>query len=67
MDETGLLEEGQIFCIFTKGNKKQLFVGKNLVVTRSLALYLGDVQLVEAVNVPKDSPLLSLSNCICFS
>ncbi|KAE8452050.1 hypothetical protein EG329_002215 [Mollisiaceae sp. DMI_Dod_QoI] len=67
MDETGILEEGQIFCTFTEGGKKQLLVGKNLVITRAPALHPGDVQIVEAVDVPRDSPLLSLSNCICFS
>lgn len=67
MDETNLLAEGQIFCTFMDGKKKQILVGRNLVITRSPALHPGDVQVVEAVNVPKDSPLLSLSNCICFS
>jgi len=67
MDETSVLNNGQVFCTFTKGNKRQILVGKNLVITRSPALHPGDVQLVEAVNVPRDSPLLSLSNCICFS
>jgi RNA dependent RNA polymerase len=67
MDETGVLAEGQVFCTFTESKKKNVLVGKNLVITRSPALHPGDVQLVEAINVPKDSPLLSLSNCICFS
>lgn len=67
MDETGLLAEGQIFCTFMGDKKKQILVGRNLVITRSPALHPGDAQVVEAVRVPKDSPLLSLSNCICFS
>jgi hypothetical protein len=66
MDETGFLEEGQIYCTFTDG-KKRILVGKNLVITRSPALHPGDVQVVQGVTPPKDSPLLYLSNCICFS
>ncbi|CZR68497.1 related to RNA-directed RNA polymerase [Phialocephala subalpina] len=67
MDETGILEEGQIFCIFKSEKKKQILIGKHLVITRSPALHPGDVQVVEAIKVPEDSPLLKLCNCICFS
>lgn len=66
MDETGVLEEGQIFCTFTDGNSKRMLIGK-LIITRSPALHPGDVQFVDAVEPPRDSPLLSLSNCVCFS
>jgi hypothetical protein len=68
MDETGILEEGQIFCIFDGDNaKKHILIGKDLIITRSPALHPGDIQLVDAVIAPPGSPLLSLSNCICFS
>jgi hypothetical protein len=67
MDETNFLEEGQIFCTFMDGKTKKNVVGKNLVITRSPALHPGDIQLVEGVTPPFDSPLLNLSNCICFS
>ncbi|KUJ21239.1 rna-dependent rna polymerase-like protein [Mollisia scopiformis] len=67
MDETGILEEGQVFCTFTQGKDTTILIGKNLVITRAPALHPGDVQLVEAVNVPDHSPLRWLSNCICFS
>ncbi|KAF4624670.1 hypothetical protein G7Y89_g13499 [Cudoniella acicularis] len=68
LDETGILEEGQAFCIFDNDKgKRSVVVGKNLIITRSPALHPGDIQLVECVSVPKDSPLHSLSNCICFS
>jgi hypothetical protein len=68
MDETGILEENQIFCIFRdKLGKRRVIVKKHVVVTRSPALHPGDVQIVEAVSVPDDSPLSSLTNCICFS
>jgi hypothetical protein len=67
MDETDFLEEGQIYCTFMDGKTKKNLVGKNLVITRSPALHPGDIQVVEAVTPPSNSPLLSLSNCICFS
>lgn len=68
MDETGILEENQIFCIFRdeKGTKK-VVTKKNVMITRAPALHPGDIQMLEAVNVPADSPLLQLTNCICFS
>ncbi|TVY73467.1 putative RNA-dependent RNA polymerase [Lachnellula suecica] len=67
MDEIGILEEGQIFCTYTEGKNKYQVVRKNCLITRSPALHPGDVQFVDAVEVPGGSPLLSLSNCICFS
>ncbi|KAE9375996.1 rna-dependent rna polymeras-like protein [Stipitochalara longipes BDJ] len=67
MDETDFLQEGQIFCTFMDGKVKKNLVGKNLVITRSPALHPGDIQLVEGVTPPPGSPLLYLSNCICFS
>ena len=68
MDETGILEENQIFCIF-QGNEgtRKIITKKNVMITRAPALHPGDIQLVDAVTVPKDSPLLQLTNCICFS
>jgi RNA dependent RNA polymerase len=68
MDETGVLEEGQVFIIMdAKPGMSKVVTGRNLIVTRSPALHPGDVQLVTAVSVPNDSPLMKLSNCICFS
>ena len=67
MDETGYLNEGEIFCIVDDKSGPSIIVGSNLLVTRSPALHPGDVQVVRGVNVPHDSPLLSLRNCICFS
>ncbi len=68
MDETGVLEEGQVFIIMdARPGMSEVVTGGNIIVTRSPALHPGDVQLVTAVNVPSDSPLLKLSNCICFS
>ncbi|PBP20340.1 RNA-dependent RNA polymerase [Diplocarpon rosae] len=68
MDETGILEENEIFCTFqTRKGKKTVITKRNVLVTRSPALHPGDIQLAHAVNVPRDSPLMKLSNCICFS
>jgi hypothetical protein len=68
MDETDVLEEGEVFIIMdTRPGVSSIVTGGNLIVTRSPALHPGDIQLVTGVSVPNDSPLRKLSNCICFS
>lgn len=70
MDETGVLDEGQVFCIVEEDGKARVVTGKNgrrIHISRSPALHGGDVQLAYAVTVPDDSPLMQLRNCICFS
>jgi hypothetical protein len=69
MDETGILEEGQVFItINTEKGMRSIIHSKQIIVTRSPALHPGDVQLVTAVkSIPENSPLWQLSNCICFS
>jgi RNA dependent RNA polymerase len=69
MDETGFLEEGQVFItVDTEQGKRSVIHGKPIIVTRCPALHPGDVQLVTAVkSIPENSPLWQLSNCICFS
>lgn len=67
LDETGVLEEGQIFCMVDTDDRPKVVTGKDLLITRSPALHPGDIQLVTAVNVPLISPLRELRNCICFS
>jgi hypothetical protein len=67
MGETSILEEGQLFCIVTEEGRPKVISGRNLIVTRAPALHPGDVQLMNAVTVPPDSPLMRLRNCICFS
>ncbi|OCT51734.1 RNA-directed RNA polymerase [Cladophialophora carrionii] len=44
MDETGLLQEGQIFCIVEEGGLPKVIAGENLVISRSPALHPGDVR-----------------------
>jgi hypothetical protein len=70
MDETGILEEGQIFCIVEIDGKAKVITGKDgkeVIITRSPALHQGDIQLATAVSVPAESPLMQLRNCVCFS
>ncbi|KAJ3179528.1 hypothetical protein HDU85_004801 [Gaertneriomyces sp. JEL0708] len=62
MDETGFLEPEQVFMKTHTG----VLVGR-VVITRAPAMHPGDVQFVEAVNVPRRSPLHDLRNCVVFS
>jgi hypothetical protein len=80
MDETGYLQERQVFVITEQHAQssyqglggpivggKHVLVQNNIVITRSPAMHPGDVQLVNAVNVPEDSPLQQLRNVVVFS
>ena len=66
MDETGFLQEDEIYCFVQTEDGGQLVSG-NVVITRSPALHPGDVQCVTAVDVPPDSPLRALHNVVAFS
>lgn len=68
MDETGTLNEGEIYCPYiSPSGQRVVLLHKNVIVTRSPALHPGDIQLVNAVDVPESSPLCELHNCIVFS
>ncbi|CRG88837.1 hypothetical protein PISL3812_05872 [Talaromyces islandicus] len=68
MDETGFLNEGEIFVpMVNERFRREILVCKNVIITRSPAFHPGDVQLANAVSVPKDSPLRELHNCVVFS
>ncbi|PGH06663.1 hypothetical protein GX51_02291 [Blastomyces parvus] len=68
MDETGVLKEGEIFCTsLSDEGRREVLVNPMVVVTRSPAMHPGDVQIAKAVDVPADSPLRKLHNCIAFS
>jgi hypothetical protein len=72
MDETGTLREGEVHISVQRtdnsGNtKREIIVNDRVVVTRAPALHPGDVQLVRAVDVPIESPLKNIRNCIIFS
>jgi hypothetical protein len=67
VDETGFLQERDIFVpVRSFEGKRSVMLGRCLV-TRSPALHPGDVQMVQAVDVPLDSPLSQLHNCVVFS
>lgn len=66
MDETGILQEDEVYVPLRIEGGAKLVQG-DLVVTRSPALHPGDVKVARAVDVPADSPLRDLYNCIVFS
>lgn len=66
MDESGFLEEGEIYCYTHNETGPKLLTG-NVVITRCPALHPGDVQCVRAVDVPADNPLRALHNVVAFS
>lgn len=69
MDETGFLKENQIFVVTERAPEggKNILVKRNVVITRSPAMHPGDIQVVDAVGVPANSPLRLLSNVVVFS
>lgn len=68
MDETGILEEGEIFIIRdVRPGVSEVVTGDKIIITRCPALHPGDVVWVRAVSVPPNSPLMELTNCVCFS
>ncbi|KAI6778657.1 RNA-dependent RNA polymerase [Emericellopsis cladophorae] len=68
MDETGFLKEGEIYITSDKANQIAKPPSKGFaLVTRSPALHPGDIQVVNMVEPPIDSPLRSLTNCVVFS
>ena len=68
MDETGILQEGEVYCpTWSEGAQRQVLIQRDVVITRSPALHPGDVRTVNAVDVPADSPLGRVHNCIVFS
>lgn len=68
MDETGILREGEIFCtVLSERGFREVLHRNNVIITRAPALHPGDIQIVNAVDVPDDSPLRQLHNCVVFS
>jgi hypothetical protein len=69
MDETGYLEEGQIYVVTQSSldEPRKVLTGGKVIITRSPALHPGDIRTVEAIDVPDDSPLTYLRNCVVFS
>ena len=67
MDETGVLEEGQIHVAWIDERGRRMIQTGKVAVTRSPTNHPGDVQLAMAVDVPISSPLRDLYNCVIFS
>ncbi|KAF2200619.1 RdRP-domain-containing protein [Delitschia confertaspora ATCC 74209] len=70
MDETGILKEDQVYVPVRKkvDNHFEMYcIVGDVAITRAPALHPGDIQRVEAVEVPEDSPLRHLYNCVVFS
>ena len=68
LDETKYLKEGEIFVAFDDDNGNSKFINNSRVlITRSPVHHPGDVQMVNAVSVPINSPLNLLKNCVVFS
>jgi hypothetical protein len=68
MDETNTLKEGEV-CVITEGEcpDNKFLICDRVIVTRAPALHPGDIQILTAVDVPEESPLKPLHNCIVFS
>lgn len=69
MDETGYLQEGEIYVVTEDppNRPQSVLTGGKVIVTRSPALHPGDIRTVKAVSIPNDSLLNQLSNCVVFS
>ncbi|KAI9697852.1 MAG: hypothetical protein M1820_007639 [Bogoriella megaspora] len=67
MDETGYLEEGEIYVPIERREGRQELTGGRVAITKSPVMHPGDIQIVRPVEVPQDSPLIALHNCVVFS
>lgn len=69
MDETGFLEENQVYVTYdtVQGRHSPPPSPGPLLVTRSPALYDGDIQTAFNMIPPRGHPLRSHRNCIVFS
>lgn len=67
LDETGYLREGEIYCPIQREDGKREAHRGVVAICRNPALHPGDIQTVTAIEVPYDSPLRDLKNCVVFS
>ncbi|KZF19189.1 RdRP-domain-containing protein [Xylona heveae TC161] len=67
MDETGYLGQHEVYCTTDTEQKGRVVLTQRVAITRSPALHPGDIQMVQAIDVPEDSPLRALHNCVVFS
>ncbi|PWW73042.1 RdRP-domain-containing protein [Tuber magnatum] len=70
MDETGYLQEGQIYVTVQAQDKNvSKSIAGRVLITRSPVHHPGDVQMALAIGtnqLPLDSPLRALRNCVAF-
>ena len=64
MDTTGHLESGQVYIPVNQNGVTSPIIQNRILISRAPALHPGDVQLVNAVDVPIDSGLRHLHNCV---
>ncbi|KAF4505843.1 hypothetical protein G6O67_007753 [Ophiocordyceps sinensis] len=73
MDETGFLDEGEVYIAYNKTHARSGYrmdaslVDGGVIVTRCPALHPGDVQWAQVRTPPVGHPLRDLNNCIAFS
>ena len=71
MDETGYLQEGQIYVtVQSRDQSVSESISGRVLITRSPVHHPGDVQMALAIGtdeLPLDSPLRALHNCVVFS
>lgn len=68
MDESGHLNENEIYACVVDMKGRRSFISGKCLVYRSPALCPGDVQYAQAIGeVPMTSPLYQLTNCVVFS
>lgn len=68
VDETGFLRVDEVYIATRhhETNTRRVVEG-HVIVTRAPARHPGDIQVVKAVNVPANSSLTKLHNCVVFS
>jgi hypothetical protein len=62
IDNLGILNQNQIFCLVDRGQGQEVIEGK-VVVTKNPCLYVGCIQILEAVDIKE---LYHLKNVIVF-
>ncbi|EPS45504.1 hypothetical protein H072_539 [Dactylellina haptotyla CBS 200.50] len=67
LDETGYLDEGEIYCPIKKEGEQRWALKGRVAICKSPSLHPGDVQVVKAIEVALNSPLRELTNCVVFS
>ena len=71
MDETGYLNENEIYVAFDDApfiqDRYMSLDNRPMIVTRSPALHPGDIQFAINIIPPEHHPLRQLRNCIVFS